>query len=131
MADRAVGPEEFRRRLAEGFGLRRVHDYYGMAEQTGSIFMACERGHLHVSAFSDLFVRRVSDFSLCETGEEGILQVQSILPESYPGHSLLTEDRGVLLGEDGLSLRAAGQIFCGARAAQGRRAEGVQRYLCG
>ena len=44
-------------------------------------------------------VRRASDFSLCETGEEGILQVQSILPESYPGHSLLTEDRGVLLGD--------------------------------
>lgn len=75
-----------------------MHDYYGMAEQTGSIFMACEWGHLHVSAFSDLFVRRASDFSLCETGEEGILQVQSILPESYPGHSLLTEDRGCCSG---------------------------------
>lgn len=84
-----------------------------------------------MSAFSDLFVRRASDFSLCETGEEGILQVQSILPESYPGHSLLTEDWGVLLGEDGCPCRAAGQIFCGARTAESRRAEGVQRYLCG
>ncbi len=111
LADRAVDPEEFRRRLAEGFGLRRVHDYYGMAEQTGSIFMACERGRLHVSAFSDLFVRRASDFSLCETGEEGILQVQSILPGSYPGHSLLTEDRGVLLGEDGCPCGRRGKYF--------------------
>lgn len=111
LADREVSPEEFRRRLTEGFGLRRVHDYYGMAEQTGSIFMACERGHLHVSAFSDLFVRRTSDFSLCEAGEEGILQVQSILPESYPGHSLLTEDRGVLLGEDGCPCGRRGKYF--------------------
>ena len=56
-------------------------------------------------------MRRASDFSLCETGEEGILQVQSILPESYPGHSLLTEDRGVLLGEDGCPCGRRGKYF--------------------
>ena len=28
-------------------GLRRIHDYYGMVEQVGSIFLACDRGHLH------------------------------------------------------------------------------------
>ena len=29
-----------------------------------------------------------------------IIQVVSALPRSYPGHSLLTEDEGVILGED-------------------------------
>ena len=33
-------------------------------------------------------------------GEIGVLQVLSVLPSSYPGHSLLTEDLGVVLGVD-------------------------------
>ena len=36
----------------------------------------------------------------CEVGEAGIIQVLSSLPHSYPGHSLLTEDKGIILGED-------------------------------
>ncbi|MCI8649774.1 MAG: acyl-protein synthetase [Anaerotruncus sp.] len=111
LKQRAVAPEVFRNQLTKRFGLCRIHDYYGMAEQTGSIFMACEQGHLHVSTFSELFVRRADDFSLCDIGEEGILQVQSILPKSYPGHSLLTEDRGVLLGNDGCPCGRRGKYF--------------------
>ena len=40
------------------------------------------------------------DFSPCEIGEKGIIQVVSSLARSYPGHSILTEDEGVILGED-------------------------------
>ena len=29
-------------------------------------------------------------------GEEGVIQVVSVLPRSYPGHSVLTEDMGVV-----------------------------------
>ena len=31
-----------------------IHDYYGIVEQTGCIYMECERGHLHASIFSDV-----------------------------------------------------------------------------
>ena len=107
----AVSPEEFRSRLRDVCGLAAVHDYYGMVEQTGCIYMECECGHLHASVFSDVITRRAVDFSECEIGEPGILQVVSTIPESYPGHSLLTEDEGVILGEDDCPCGRKGKYF--------------------
>ncbi|QWT52147.1 LuxE/PaaK family acyltransferase [Eubacterium sp. MSJ-33] len=107
----AVRPEQFRERLGEVCGLSDVHDYYGMVEQTGCIYMQCECGHLHASIFSDVLVRRPEDFSLCEIGERGIIQVISTIPESYPGHSLITEDEGMLLGEDDCPCGRKGKYF--------------------
>lgn len=111
LAAEAVSQEEFALRFEEVCGLRRVHDYYGMVEQTGCIYMQCECGHLHASIFSDVIARRASDFSVCEFGESGILQVVSTIPESYPGHSLLTEDEGVILGEDDCPCGRKGKYF--------------------
>lgn len=107
----AVSPEEFHMRLKDVCDLNRIHDYYGMVEQTGCIYMQCECGHLHASIFSDVIVRRPLDFTECEINEQGIIQVVSVLPESYPGHSLLTEDEGVLLGEDDCPCGRKGKYF--------------------
>lgn len=107
----AVSQEEFHRRLHDACGLSRIYDYYGMVEQTGCIYMQCEFGHLHASVFSDVIMRRALDFSECEIGEQGIIQVVSTLPESYPGHSLLTEDVGILLGEDDCPCGRKGKYF--------------------
>ena len=100
LVNEAVSPEEFHRRLKDICGLDSIHDYYGMVEQTGCIYMQCECGHLHASIFSDVIIRKPEDFSICKKGERGIIQVVSAIPESYPGHSLLTEDEGEILGED-------------------------------
>ncbi|MFH1512702.1 MAG: acyl-protein synthetase, partial [Bacillota bacterium] len=78
----------------------RVFDYYGMAEQTGTIYMECEHGHLHTPVWSDVLIRRPLDFSMANIGEPGLIEVVSALPGSYPGHALLTEDEGRVLGED-------------------------------
>lgn len=107
----AVSPEEFHNRFKDVCGLDEIHDYYGMVEQTGCIYMECECGHLHASVFSDVITRRANDFSECEIGEPGILQVVSTIPESYPGHSLLTEDEGVILGEDDCPCGRKGKYF--------------------
>ena len=107
----AVSPKEFHKALKDMCGLHRIHDYYGMVEQTGCIYMECECGHLHASIFSDIIVRRSEDFSECEIGERGILQVVSMIPESYPGHNLLTEDEGVILGEDDCPCGRKGKYF--------------------
>lgn len=107
----AVSRRDFHDRLREVCGLDRIHDYYGMVEQTGCIYMQCEYGHLHASVFSDVIVRRPLDFGVCAVGEPGILQVLSSIPESYPGHSLLTEDEGVLLGEDDCPCGRKGKYF--------------------
>lgn len=107
----AVSPAEFKQRLTDVCGLSDVHDYYGMVEQTGCIYMQCEHGHMHASVFSDVIMRNPRDFSVCPAGEKGIIQVVSVLPESYPGHSLLTEDEGILLGEDDCPCGRKGKYF--------------------
>jgi phenylacetate-coenzyme A ligase PaaK-like adenylate-forming protein len=107
----AVTSEVFKKELNEVCGITCVHDYYGMVEQTGTIYMECECGHLHAPVFSDVIIRRANDFSIADKGEKGIIQVVSILPESYPGHSLLTEDEGVLLGEDDCTCGRLGKYF--------------------
>ena len=111
LASEAVSPQEFHDRLQSVCGIDRVHDYYGMVEQTGCIYMQCECGHLHASVFSDVIMRRPRDFGICAVGEQGIIQVLSTIPESYPGHSLLTEDEGVLLGEDDCPCGRKGKYF--------------------
>jgi phenylacetate-coenzyme A ligase PaaK-like adenylate-forming protein len=111
LEDESVSSKEFNKNLNEACGIRRVYNYYGMVEQTGSIYMECEYGHFHTSVFSDIIIRRARDFSQAGVGEEGIIQVLSILPKSYPGHSLLTGDKGVLLGEDDCPCGRPGKYF--------------------
>jgi hypothetical protein len=82
-----------------------------MVEQTGTIYLECEYGHLHASVFSDVLIRRPEDFSLADVGERGIIEVVSVLPESYPGHILLTEDEGEILGEDDCPCSRLGKYF--------------------
>ena len=82
-----------------------------MVEQTGCIYMECEHHHLHASIFPDVITRRPLDFSEADIGEAGILQVVSSIPESYPGHSLLTEDEGVILGIDDCPCGRKGKYF--------------------
>ncbi len=111
LVSEAVSQEQFKESLTDVCGLCDVHDYYGMVEQTGSIYMQCECGHLHASIFSDVMMRDPYDFRILPNGEKGIIQVVSAIPESYPGHSLLTEDEGILLGEDDCPCGRLGKYF--------------------
>lgn len=107
----AVGADDFRAALREVCGIGRVHNYYGMVEQLGSIYVECENGHLHCSNFSDVLVRDPRDFSVLPVGGRGLVEVQSLLPTSYPGHVLLTEDEGEILGEDDCPCGRKGKYF--------------------
>ena len=111
LANESVSSDVFKSSIKEVCGIPRVHDYYGMVEQTGCIYMQCECGHLHASIFSDVLVRDPEDFSVCEVGKKGIIQVVSVIPESYPGHSLLTEDEGEILGIDDCPCGRKGKYF--------------------
>lgn len=106
-----ISNSDFRNALNTQCGIEHFIDHYGMVEQTGCIYAQCEYGHLHASIFSDVIPRRVADFSVCEKGEEGIIQVVSVLPHSYPGHSILTEDKGIILGEDDCPCGRLGKYF--------------------
>ena len=111
LIDSSVLPNEFRRALQSVCGINKIFNYYGMVEQTGCIYTECEEGHLHASIYSDVITRRDIDFSPCEVGERGIIQVVSMLPKSYPGHSILTEDEGTILGIDDCPCGRKGKYF--------------------
>ena len=111
LADEAVDNETYKKRLNEVCKIQRVCNYYGMVEQTGSIFMECECGRLHASNYSDIIIRDPFDFSVCKNGETGLIQLISVLPDSYPGHSILSEDLGQLIGEDDCPCGRKGKTF--------------------
>lgn len=111
LQSRSVSDEAFRAGLKEVCGISSVSDYYGMAEQTGSIFMQCEEGHLHASIYSDISILDPEDFSECGEGEWGLIALDSLIPGSYPGHRLLTEDWGRVLGTDDCPCGRKGKYF--------------------
>ena len=100
LQDEAVGNDEFKAALRDRLNVRSVHNFYGMVEQVGSIFMECEHGRLHAPVFADVLVRDAQTWEVLPPGQRGLIQVLSVLPRSYPGHSLLTEDVGEIVGED-------------------------------
>lgn len=111
LEDEAVSNEQFKSVALERAGFDRVHNFYGMVEQVGSVFMECDHGRLHAPGFADVIIRDPLDWKPLGIGQEGIIQVVSAIPLSYPGHSLLTEDRGVLTGEDDCPCGRMGKTF--------------------
>lgn len=111
LEEQAVDNETFKKCINNVCGVNKVFNYYGMVEQTGSIYMECEEGHLHTSIFSDVIIRNHQNFSSLGVGEKGLVQLLSLLPFSYPGHSILSEDIGELLGEDDCPCGRKGKFF--------------------
>ena len=111
LKDEAVDSSTFNRLLHEQLGIREVHNYYGMVEQVGSIFVECSMGHLHTPSYADIIIRNPITFEPIPYGEQGLIQVLSELPKSYPGHSLLTEDLGTIHGEDDCLCGWKGKYF--------------------
>lgn len=111
LQDQAVTAAEFNRTVQEKLGITTVHNYYGMVEQVGSIFVACEKGYLHPPVFADVLVRDSRTLEVLPDGEAGAVQLLSAIPTSYPGHSLLSEDEGVVHGEDDCGCGRKGKYF--------------------
>ena len=111
LANQSISNIQFKKLLRDYLSINSVHDYYGMVEQTGSIYTECEYGNLHSPIFSDIIIRRPHDFSPAPINESGIIQTLSVLPHSYPGHSLMTEDEGVIIGEDDCKCGKFGKYF--------------------
>jgi len=105
-----VSQEEFRRRLLAVAGIENVIGFYGMVEQVGSVYFENTLHFLQASIYSDVIVRDTNTLEPLPPGSPGLIQVVSALPESYPGHSLLTEDIGTVMGCDGPSTMN-GQYF--------------------
>ncbi|EGQ27058.1 acyl protein synthase/acyl-CoA reductase RfbN [Sporosarcina newyorkensis 2681] len=111
LRDEAVDTQTFNRLLRDQLGIQEVHNYYGMVEQVGSIFVECKNGYLHAPSYADVLIRDAVTFEKLPIGERGLIQVVSELPKSYPGHSLLTEDLGIIVGMDDCSCGWKGKYF--------------------
>jgi phenylacetate-coenzyme A ligase PaaK-like adenylate-forming protein len=111
LQDESVDNEAFKAALSSRLNVARVHNFYGMAEQVGTIFIECERGVLHASDGSDVILRDARTWEEVPRGGTGLVQCMSALPTSYPGHSLLTEDIGTSVGDDDCACGRRGRTF--------------------
>ncbi|MFA7264991.1 MAG: acyl-protein synthetase [Candidatus Nanopelagicales bacterium] len=116
LADVAVDNETFRTEFETRTGLTRVHNFYGMVEQVGSVFIEGSDGWLHTPSFADVVIRDPNTWAALPAGERGVIEVLSALPRSYPGHAILTEDEGMWAPADadsewrGNRLRVFGRV---------------------
>ena len=106
-----INNDNFRKKLFSKIKLKKIHNYYGLVEQTGSIFIESnECGYFHSSVYSDILIRN-NNFEIAQKGKKGLIQLFSLLPTSYPGHNILTEDIGEIVGEDNCKCGKQGKYF--------------------
>ncbi len=95
--DQNISTKKFNFSLKKFFNLEHITNYYGMIEQTGSIFFECAKCNCFVThAYSDIFIRN-EKLEIAKNGKIGLVQLVSLLPTSYPGHNILTEDIGEII----------------------------------
>ncbi len=111
LTDVAVSTDIFRKRLQATTGILKSINFYGMVEQVGGVFFENDLHFLHASNYSDVIIRDPVTLKPLPDGQEGLVQVVSVLPTSYPGHSILTEDLGVIRGVDHPILDMNGRFF--------------------
>ncbi|MFD2207933.1 acyl-protein synthetase [Kiloniella antarctica] len=96
MQEQSVSPDEFKSAFFSKTNLSKCYNFYGMVEQIGSIYLEGSDGILYPPVFSDVIIRDPFTLVPLPPGEEGLIQLLSLLPLSYPGHSILTSDMGIL-----------------------------------
>jgi hypothetical protein len=101
----------FKQKLTERLGLKRIYNFYGMTELIGVIFLECEQGYLHTPDFAEVIIRDPASLKPLPKNHKGLIQVFSPLAQSFPGHSILTEDLGEILGEDDCHCGRRGKYF--------------------
>ena len=118
LEQQAVSRDVFVHGVASTFGCseNRILDFYGMVENLGVIYPDCDQGNKHVPAFAEVIVRNPLTLAPVKKRERGLIQVCSVLPTSFPGFLLLTEDMAEVIsydkcgcGRTGTSFRFAGR----------------------
>jgi len=113
LQDQAVEKKDFNEGLARVVGCApdRIIDFYGMVEAVGVVFPDCAEGNKHAPAFADVIIRNPLSLEPVRAGESGMVQVCSILPTSFPGNLLLTEDLATVVAYDGCPCGRRGTSF--------------------
>ncbi|MFX0134831.1 MAG: acyl-protein synthetase [Candidatus Hodarchaeota archaeon] len=113
LIEQQVDKKTFNSEIASIFNTspKNVIDYYGMVEQVGVVFVDCEEGWKHVPDFAEVIIRDFYTMSENKPKNPGLIEVMSILPTSYPGQALLTEDVGEIIGIDDCPCGRKGKYF--------------------
>ena len=113
LTSQAVTKRFFSETLAEIFGTKaeNIIDFYGMVEQLGVVFLDCEEGYKHIPDFADVIIRNFYSMKENQIGEPGLIEILSIIPTSYPGQAIITEDVGVIVGIDDCPCGRKGKYF--------------------
>jgi hypothetical protein len=109
----SVDKKVFNEGLAKVVGCSpdRVIDFYGMVENVGVIYPDCADGNKHAPVFGEVIVRNPLTLEPAGKGESGLIQVCSVLPTSFPGQLLLTEDLAEVIALDGCPCGRRGITF--------------------
>jgi hypothetical protein len=106
-----ISNKKFKSLLKRKLKINQIINYYGMVEQTGSIFLECSKCDRFVTTeFADIIIRN-KNLEVCKTNQIGTVQTLSCLPTSYPGHNILTEDIGEIKGENNCPCGKLGKYF--------------------
>lgn len=113
LQQQAVTKDTFARGVAAAFGCSsdRVIDFYGMVENVGVVYPDCEQGNKHIPAFADVIIRDELTLEPVNTGQRGLVQVCSVLPTSFPGFLVLTDDIAEVILHDGCPCGRRGTAF--------------------
>ncbi|WP_371802843.1 LuxE/PaaK family acyltransferase [Candidatus Lokiarchaeum ossiferum] len=109
----AVTKDQFSQAVATIFGTSSANiiDFYGMVEQLGVVFLDCEAGHKHIPDFAEVIIRDIYTMQEQPIGSPGLIEILNIIPSSYPGQAIITEDVGELIGIDDCPCGRMGKYF--------------------
>ena len=110
MEEKKINRFQLNGELEKKLSLKNIRNYYGLVEQIGSIFFECKCGYFIASNFSDIIIRD-ENLKIDKKGQKGLVQLLSLLPTSYPGHSILTEDIGEIVHDNKCKCFGHGKRF--------------------
>ncbi|MCM8827559.1 MAG: acyl-protein synthetase [Candidatus Omnitrophica bacterium] len=111
LEEHAVDDSIFKEKVKQFLRIGLVYNYYTMSEAIGIIFMQCEQGFFHVPDFAEVIIRNPQTLQPLINRYRGVIQIINPLTLSYPGHSILTEDIGEVIGEDDCPCGRKGKYF--------------------
>jgi len=97
MEKKKISNKIFKEKLFKKFNIKNVLNYYGLIEQTGSIFIECQNCNSFITSIYSNILIRDKNFNLVKNGSKGLIQLFSLIPTSYPGHNIISEDIGAIV----------------------------------
>ena len=77
MENKKITNSLFKKKLFEKLKIKNITNYYGLVEQTGSIFIECKKCKSFVSSiFSEVLIRD-KNFNIQKPGDRGLVQLFS------------------------------------------------------